>query len=354
MRRPRPGVSAPIPGGRYPRTGPRAKPGRLPRSTSKGARSPEVERGGAPASESFPPCFIPITSSDSGGLHCAIHGTSLARAALITNQPLWGNKPMTTKTLMMFAAAGLLGPAALEGTASAEITRTVMIHSPLNDKAPVTGTPARLQRTDEEQPGNGMPSFVIWTEGPNAGKGLFFAASTELNGVGANRRVQGSLTTFKLDVNAEGNVVAVPDTTTAKFITNNNGNEYRQFNHSASLKLNDNTGCVTYNYQPNNTNDTRRFIQCFKADGTRVLEQTQIAAKNNDDLGTQASGGSLEIAQIVGNDHYVTMWEGGNGNGRDDGWGYFFKLSDTGTAVTYAPMFDVSLAPREERTRGKC
>ena len=75
---------------------------------------------------------------------------------------LYGSSPMSTKKLLMFAAAGLLTPAAIEGTASAEVTRSVMIHSPLNDKAPVTGTPARLKRTDEEDIKGLTTAATIW------------------------------------------------------------------------------------------------------------------------------------------------------------------------------------------------
>src|SRR3954447_4937190 len=117
----------------------------------------------------------------------------------------------TTKTLMMFAAAGLLPPAVVEGTAGADVTRAVMIHSPINDKAPVTGTPPRLKRTDEEQPGVEMPAALVFPDG----RGLYFAATTELNGQPANRRIQGSMTTFKIEQDAAGNMIAKPDTATA-------------------------------------------------------------------------------------------------------------------------------------------
>jgi len=67
---------------------------------------------------------------------------------------------MTTKKLLTFAMAGLLAPAAFEGIASAEVhnsTVSVAIPAPAKDLAPVTGNPARLKRTDQEQPGAEMP-----------------------------------------------------------------------------------------------------------------------------------------------------------------------------------------------------
>jgi uncharacterized protein (TIGR03382 family) len=255
---------------------------------------------------------------------------------------------MTTKKLLMFAAAGLLTPAAIEGSASAEVTRAVMIHSPLNDKAPVTGTPPRLKRTDEEQPGVEMPSHIVFPDG----RGLYFAGTTELNGQPANRRIQGSLTTFQLEQDAAGNIVAKPNTAAAKFITNNNGNEYRQFNHSSAYALTADTGCVEYNFQPNNTNNTEKYIQCYKADGTQLLAQTKIFAKNNDDASMQQSGGATTCNDAGAGKFNCAAWRGANGNGSDDGWLQSFSLNVSATAVTFKNNFDVSVCPREERSHG--
>src|SRR5437868_4868491 len=73
-----------------------------------------------------------------------------------------GKKPMT-KNLLMFAVAGAaLVPAA---NAAAEIRApkvAEIIPSPTNDKAPVTGTPARLRRTDSEQAGNEDTTYALF------------------------------------------------------------------------------------------------------------------------------------------------------------------------------------------------
>ena len=61
---------------------------------------------------------------------------------------------MINQKLMMFAVAGVLVPAA---DAAAEIRApktTMIIPHPAQDLAPVSGTPARLRRTNEEQAGN--------------------------------------------------------------------------------------------------------------------------------------------------------------------------------------------------------
>jgi hypothetical protein len=79
---------------------------------------------------------------------------------------------MNNQKLLMFAVAGLVAPAA---DAAAEIhggKAVTVIPSPTLDNAPVTGTPARLKKTDSEQPGNEHPSFALFGDGKT---GIFFA-----------------------------------------------------------------------------------------------------------------------------------------------------------------------------------
>src|SRR5690606_17923447 len=77
----------------------------------------------------------------------------------------------------------------------------------------------------------------------------------------------------------------------ARFITNNNGNEYRNSHHPDAFRIADNVVCVQYNYQPNN--DTRRYAQCFDPAGRTLMAQTQVYAKNNDDCGMQKDTGGI-------------------------------------------------------------
>lgn len=269
---------------------------------------------------------------------------------------------MTKKTLLMFAAAGLLTPVAA-GTATAETTVTKMIAAPKLDKAPVNNQ-GRLRRTNEEQAGNEMSAFFVFQKGANKGKGMYFAMSTELVGtdgtpVPAPGRVQLSGTPFTLAQTATGAVTVAPIANGAsRFVTNNvNVNDYRSGNHPSAYVLNDNLGCVEYNVQPDNSDDTKRYIQCFKADGTRALNQTLIFAKNNDDASQRASGETRKVTQWIngGKTAYMCGVEGANGNGRDNGWLNCFSLtvSDDGNSVTHQAGFDVTIAEREERTRGK-
>lgn len=252
------------------------------------------------------------------------------------------------KKLMMFAATGLLMPA----LASADVTTAVFANSATADRAPVSGTPARLRRTDSEQAGHEMPTLAMFKDGKN---GLVFAMSTELNGVAANHRVQLSLTKFKLDQDANGKVIVVADIPTSKFVTNNDGNEYRNSHHPMAYPVMDgNLIAVEYNYQPNNTNNTERYIQVFNAQGVAVMPQTRKFAKNNDDCSMSQDIASTQARQVSPTVARLAAWAGCNGNGADDGWVTIHDLTcDAGyTTCSLAKVADLSVCPREERSHG--
>ncbi|TMQ04693.1 MAG: hypothetical protein E6J91_42825, partial [Deltaproteobacteria bacterium] len=270
---------------------------------------------------------------------------------------------MTNKKLLMFAVAGILVPSAYERIASAEVhgsAVTVVVPEPKNDTAPVTGNPPRLRRTDQEQPNAEMPAFALFGDGKS---GLHFAMVTELNGVRAPNAVQLSLTPFTLTQDAAtGQVSVVANTAAAKFVTNNNGNERRNANTPTALAVNGgNVICAKYNYQPNGTNDTVRYIQCFNQAGQVVLKQTAAFAKNNDDCAMEQDGQAGQVISYNATTGVTKIgeWGGCNGNGADDG--YFWATQVTcpasptlATDCKFANLFDVSLAQREERSRGAC
>ncbi len=252
----------------------------------------------------------------------------------------------------MFAVTGLLPVAAQADIRSATITK--MNASSATDTAPVTDTnPPRLKRTDEEQPGNEMPKAVMFGDGKT---GLYFVMSTDLNGTKPNRRVQLAMIPFHLQQGAEGSVSAVADMTGAKFITNNDGNEYRNANHpSAFTAFDGNTACVEYNYQPNGTNDTKRYLQCFDKAGASVLPQTQIYAKANDDCSMNQDRSSTWVAKADATVTKLVAWRGCNGNGEDDGWATSYSLTKAPDGkIAFKTLVDVSVCPREERSHGFC
>jgi uncharacterized protein (TIGR03382 family) len=252
------------------------------------------------------------------------------------------------KKLMMFAATGLLMP----GLATADVKVSKFANSPTLDKAPVSGNPARLRRTDEEQPGNEMPTLAMFKDGKS---GLVFSMSTELNGVGAQHRMQLSLTKFSLVQDAAGKVMAQADIPTAKFVTANDGNEYRNANHPDAYPVMDgNLIAVEYNYQPNNTNNTERYMKVFNAAGVEVMGQTRVFQKNNDDASMAQDIASTATKQVSPTVTRLVGWRGANGNGSDDGWVSIHDLTCDAayTSCTLAKIADLSVCPREERSHG--
>jgi MYXO-CTERM domain-containing protein len=260
---------------------------------------------------------------------------------------------MTNKLFAMFAVTGLSLPgAALADIRDAQITK--MIASSETNLAPVTNTnPPRLRRTDEAQAGNEMSHFAFFADGKS---GLYFSMSTDLNGVRAPRRMQLAMVPFRLAQEADGSVKAVAEMTGARFVTNNNGNEYRNANHPIAFTAFDgNTICAEYNYQPGNSNDTRRYLQCFDQTGATVLPQTQIYAKNNDDCSMNQDKTSTTVVSKTASQTKLVAWRGCNGNGADDGWAQAYTLTKGNDGrIAFRQTVDVSLCPREERSHGFC
>jgi uncharacterized protein (TIGR03382 family) len=262
------------------------------------------------------------------------------------------------KKLLMFAVAGLVSPAALH-TADAEVRAakvTRISQSPRTDKAPVSGTPARLRRTDEEQPGFEQATVATFADGSG---GIFFAMATELNGIPANRRIQLAAIPFSIVQDAtDGSVGAVADMANAKFVTNNNGNEYRNANHPTAYAINNgNAIAVEYNYQANGTNDTKRYMKVFSKTGAELMGQTLVFAKNNDDCGMHQDGEGPDVVSSTNGVNLIAAWEGCNGNGRDDGWVRIARVTCDGpeaspTSCSHTAVADLSVCPREERSHG--
>jgi MYXO-CTERM domain-containing protein len=251
--------------------------------------------------------------------------------------------------LMMFAAAGLLAPTVADAEVN-RITQTKMIPSAINDLAPVSGTPARLRRTDEEQPGVENTTFTI---SPDGKSGVYFGMVTELNGVAATHRMQLAAVPFVLEQDATGAVVAKPNLAAAKFITANRGNEYRNANKPEAFTALG-AACVAYNYQAQGTNDTKRYAQCVDFTTVATLApQTLIMAKNNDDCAMMEKG-TKRVSQTATAARFAAYW-GCNGNGRDDGWAGVFNVTKNNAGnLAIAKEFDLSVEPQEERSRGDC
>lgn len=269
----------------------------------------------------------------------------------------------------MFAAAGLFG----SGSALADVgqaTQTKLLGSTSTDLAPVragytdqaTGkyVPAQLRRDRNDQPGAEQPAFAMFADGVH---GLYFERrSGAINGQAPNpndpKDVQGAMVMFHLEQDATtGAVKAVADN--ASFITQNRGGEYRHFNQPNAFAIDNGKAIVVeYNYRPNNR--TYRYAMVFNAAGQVVMPQTKIYEKNNDDCSMNMDGHAGGVASVNGGVSHVVTWNGCNGNGQDDGWAHIYDYSATEdatgnvTAVAFQDKFDISLAQREERSRGYC
>jgi MYXO-CTERM domain-containing protein len=282
--------------------------------------------------------------------------------------------------------AGLLAAAAMPGTADAQqsteygraVATRIRAASLTQDQARTRTYEdgiARLRETDEEFTQEmtavallkGSPRGIIvnMQTGPiNEGT----AMEQSPNDVRANSRMQLAVAPIELVADANGTIrVQKVAGLYDQFLTANRGNEYRNANKPEIVAI-DSIGAflVTYNYQPNNSDDTERWAVIVDQDGNRLTDQVSIMAKNNDDCdmsmtGGQALSGGKHFDGIEGGRRIarIAYWAGCNGNGRDDGWLNHITV-DCGpegaslAGCTVTRNFDISLAQREERSRGRC
>lgn len=156
-----------------------------------------------------------------------------------------------------------------------------------------------------------------------------------------------------------------------RFVTANRGNEYRNCNKPEFRLINGGAlVALEYNYQPQGQGDTKRYMKVFDWDGNEIQvtgpgldgdrNQVVVMAKNNDDCSMHQSGagqGGIPYYDQGGVTRLVG-WDGCNGNGADDGWIRATQVTCTGTGAAATceieKLFDLSLAQREERSRGRC
>ncbi|MBK9029927.1 MAG: MYXO-CTERM sorting domain-containing protein [Myxococcales bacterium] len=288
---------------------------------------------------------------------------------------------MLKTTIFLSALAGL---AALPGKASAQALNDIgradsFLISPasLNDRAPVrTGADGveRLRMTDEEHT-NEQATIKFSADGTRA---LMVHMRTSAINEGTGReaqpqfRVQAALTALETFVQPDGRL-GVRRPASAQFdifATDNDGNEYRNAHKPELVVINGGKNvALFFNYQPNN--DTIRYAKVFDWDlnpvivkngNGQVQKQVAIMAKNNDDCSMHQSGDGetgLPYYDQAGKTKLI-MWAGCNGNGNDDGWANAIEFNCTNDAAGAATecqvkrLFDLSLAQREERSRGSC
>jgi uncharacterized protein (TIGR03382 family) len=255
---------------------------------------------------------------------------------------------------LLLAGAAVAPTVTTDSADAAPPGATIINKASLDDLAPVSGNPPRLRRTDEEQPHNEMPCAVVMKDatGKVTTKGWYFVAAGSVNGLPARRRVQGAMIPFSLAQLPDGTVRAEANQAAGTFITDNTGNEYRQFNNSTCAQLpGTDVVAVFYNVQLQGTNDTKRYVQTFNGTtGASILKQTVVMAKNNDDCSMHQDGQQAKLRKLANGRIRMVGYYGCNGNGNDDGWAAVHEFSPTGDAIT--KVYDASVCPREERSRG--
>ncbi len=263
-------------------------------------------------------------------------------------------------SLLAAAAFGLLLP---QGVAYAQSWEpvTFKVNDPdMEDLARTRN--GRLRKTDEEFT-NEQAVVKFFGNGTNA---LYVEMRTGRLSTGEApvHRMQAACVPLELTQGTDGTVTfqKLPG---EKFVTDNRGNEYRNANKPELMPIDGGKYMLLmFNYQPNNSNDTRRYVkvldmQCNEmplvdANGNS-RKQVQIMHKNNDDCDMHQSGeGPAEIVYDAGGKTRLVMWAGCNGNGRDDGWLNMINVVNDNGTFRVTKEFDLSLARREERSRGRC
>ena len=221
----------------------------------------------------------------------------------------------------------------------------------------------RLRKTDEEHT-NEQAVVQLFADGK---LGIYVEMrSSELAGTLPTDKVQGACTPIELVQGSDGSVTAVKKPG-ERWVTNNDGNESRNAHHPWLVPVGPTEMLYTFNHQAEGTSDTKRYGMVLAPDcsprtlltpaGTPI-PYAIIMEKDNDDCSMNEDGGGADTRLMLDGSTRVVMWAGCNGNGKDDGWLNVVDVKCTdetaGRTCRITKQFDVSLAKREERSRGRC
>ena len=225
---------------------------------------------------------------------------------------------------------------------------------------------ARLRYNDADQAGKEMGTVVFSPDGRRA---LYVVMNSGLVNEGtamqqeAPIRMQCSVSALELSVDATGafQLQRPASAPYDRFITNNDGNEYRNCNKPQLYVINGGANvAVEYNYQPDN--HTYRYMQIMDWDGNSIpingADKAIVMRKEGDNCSMHQSGNAPgDVFYSAAGRTRIVYWDGCNGGNSDDGWGRVSEVTCDGTPATscnVTKVFDISLAQEEERSRGRC
>lgn len=261
--------------------------------------------------------------------------------------------PKLTNLAITGAALAMLVPAALSTPAHAASSHTDVVTTLLRDGNNAgrvrRGDDGRDRPGDQYYPGSEHTTMrqLATPEGAPNGEILIFAMATyEIDGQLPNHRMQLLCSSVSIDPTAG------PTLNAMKYVTNNDGNRYRNANHPESVLIDGGKAvAVYYNYAPGNR--ARRYVQVFGPGCTQLAPQTEVMAKNDDDCSETHGNHSIVITEQTDTYTRLISADGCNGNGRDDAWVNGVRIDNNGDG-TYSVKkeFDVDIESQEERHRG--
>lgn len=175
----------------------------------------------------------------------------------------------------------------------------------------------------------------------------------------ANTRIQGLCAAYDFDAVAGLKPVVM------KYISKNNSPDYQNYHKVWTTPVLDGTAVLSmYGYDPNGVN-TATYAQVIGPNCENLLgqefAQTQIIAKNNDNVGGVTGMPMLKSGPSTAASTFDSPTRSqriftviGNGNGTDDGWLLRVDVKKTGDKVTAQKAFDLSIVNNEERSRAEC
>ncbi len=175
---------------------------------------------------------------------------------------------------------------------------------------------------------------------------MFGMGSYQLAGVVPNNRVQMFCAATRVDP------VTGPAMTTMRYVTNNEGDRYRNAHHPRVTPIfGGAAAAVLYNYAPGDRAQT--YMTIFGPNCEQLSPMTLVMAKNDDDCSNSDHRSFTEIRNAGGVARLVGVY-GCNGDGSDDAWGGVqdvVRKSDGSYEISVVTD-DILIEEEEERTRG--